>query len=198
LVPSLAIRGGPSIEDVGCFAYQLNGMIEFFTKGADDNVAKLRADIYKEFGHMRNQDGMFLHRYVDGPAPPMISYQDECKNEKTLTLDMVEKWVNDHDRHDGRLGFFSGFHPTPLFTKVAKPLLSMKTTGSISVERAAKPLKNKVATSERNRLGTDKRSVLLRVGINLRLKALSLNNSAALIDLVGDGLDHDDDDMIFE
>jgi hypothetical protein len=51
----------------------------------------------------------------------------------------------------------------------------MKTTGSISVERAAKPLKNKVADKTRNRnsKGT-KRTVLLRCGLNLRLKRQSL------------------------
>jgi hypothetical protein len=40
-----------------------------------------------------------------------------------------------------------------------RPLLSIKTTGSISLERVAKPLKNRVATK-----------ILLRVGLNLRLK----------------------------
>jgi hypothetical protein len=59
---------------------------------------------------------------------------------------------------------------------VAKPLLSIKTTGSISVERLAKPLKNKVATKERNRLDTDKRTVLQRAGLNLRLKSESLKS----------------------
>ena len=68
LVPGVAIKGGPS-KDAGCFAYQLQGMIHFFTQGTQDEVASLRGSIYKEFGHMRNQDGEFLHRYMVGPAP---------------------------------------------------------------------------------------------------------------------------------
>jgi hypothetical protein len=62
------------------------------------------------------------------------------------------------------------------FNCVAKPLLPMKTTGSISVERAAKPLKNKIADKTRNRNSKDKRTVLLRCGLNLRLKRQSLES----------------------
>ena len=57
----------------------------------------------------------------------------------------------------------------------------MKTTGSISVERAAKPLKNKVAEKSRNRNSKDKRTVLLRVGLNLRLKRESLQAMKAAL-----------------
>jgi hypothetical protein len=39
-----------------------------------------------------------------------------------------------------------------IFTQVAKHLLSIKTTGLLSVLRAAKPLKNKLATKEQNSL----------------------------------------------
>ena len=53
---------------------------------------------------------------------------------------------------------------------------AMKTIGSISVERAAKPLKNKVADKSRNRSSKDTRMVLLRVGLNLRLKRESLQS----------------------
>jgi hypothetical protein len=70
---------------------------------------------------------------------------------------------------------FADLPPTPYFTCVAKPLLSMKTTGSIPVERAAKPLKNKVADRTRNSYSKDsKRTVLLLCGLNLRLKRESL------------------------
>jgi hypothetical protein len=52
---------------------------------------------------------------------------------------------------------------------VAKPLLSMGSTGSIPVKQVAKPLKNRVVTPEHNRLSTDKREILLHVGINMHL-----------------------------
>ena len=50
----------------------------------------------------------------------------------------------------------------------------MKTTGSISVERVAEPLRNRIADKTRNRNSKDKRTVLPRVGLNLRLKRESL------------------------
>ena len=51
---------------------------------------------------------------------------------------------------------------------IAIPLASIRTEGSISVERVAKPLKNKVWSKERNKLGPEKAAVLLRAGLNLR------------------------------
>ena len=51
---------------------------------------------------------------------------------------------------------------------IAKQLMSIRTEGSISVERVAKPLKNKVWTNERNRLGPGNAAMMLRVGLNLR------------------------------
>jgi hypothetical protein len=49
-----------------------------------------------------------------------------------------------------------------------EPLLSLRTTGSITVERIAKPMKHKVLEKHRNRLGIPKAEMLLRVGLNLR------------------------------
>ena len=71
----------------------------------------------------------------------------------------------------------------------------MKTTGSISVERAAKPLKNKVAEKSRNRNSKDKRTVLLRVGLNLRLKRESLEAVKAAL---GKVVDLEDDALVYK
>jgi hypothetical protein len=57
----------------------------------------------------------------------------------------------------------------------------MKTTGCISVERAAKPLRNKVADKSRNRNSKDKMTVLLRVGLNLRLQKEPLQSVKAAL-----------------
>ena len=45
----------------------------------------------------------------------------------------------------------------------------MRTTGSISVERAAKPMKNNVMIKTRGRLMKEKGLVMLRAGLNMRL-----------------------------
>jgi hypothetical protein len=47
----------------------------------------------------------------------------------------------------------------------------MKMTGSISVTRVDNPLTDNVVDTWRNRLSKDKRTVLLRVGLNLCLKS---------------------------
>jgi len=60
-------------------------------------------------------------------------------------------------------------------------LLSMRTTGSISVERVAKPLKNKVMTDTRANMKKGAAEVLLRAGLNLRLlRRLKLAQRAAV------------------
>ena len=46
-------------------------------------------------------------------------------------------------------------------------LLSLRTTGSMSVERAAKHLKVAVYTKQRNRLEFGNKKMLLRTGLNL-------------------------------
>jgi hypothetical protein len=95
-----------------------------------------------------------------------------------LTLVNVADWVEQWGRHSsGRLRFFADLNPTRFFELVAKPLLSIKTTGSNSIERVAKPLKRRVATKERNRLSNDKATMLLRAEMNLRLKKESFDST---------------------
>ena len=72
-------------------------------------------------------------------------------------------------RHDSRLAWWA-VHASSciLYQAVARPLLSVRVTGSMTVERVAKPLNNRVMTKERSRLSSEKSSMLLRVGLNLR------------------------------
>ena len=68
-----------------------------------------------------------------------------------------------------RLAWFEAWFPQSRFyTKLAKPLLSLRTTGSMSVERVAKHLKVAVYTKHRNRLECGNKKMLLRTGLNLR------------------------------
>ena len=68
-----------------------------------------------------------------------------------------------------RLASFEAWVPDSTFyTKIANPLMSLRTTGSMTVERVAKPLKNYVFSKGRRRLNRQRASQLLRCGLNLR------------------------------
>ena len=81
----------------------------------------------------------------------------------------MSKWIVDTGGHMSRLAWFEAWFPqSKFYTKLAKPLFSLRTTGSMSVERVAKPLKAAVYTKQRNRLECGNKKMLLRTGINLR------------------------------
>jgi hypothetical protein len=64
---------------------------------------------------------------------------------------------------------------------------SIKTTGSISVERVAKLLRRtKLANKNRNRLNIDKHALLLRIELNLRLKKEPMQSVKAALGKVVD------------
>ena len=90
--------------------------------------------------------------------------------QKHLTFEDVGKYLDETGYHNGRLVFFEAWAlASDFYTHVAKRLLSMRSTGSISVERAAKPMKNNVMIKTRNTLKKDKGLVLLRAGLNMRV-----------------------------
>ena len=98
----------------------------------------------------------------------------------------VHKWITTYKGVTGRLEHFEGdeeYSDIAYARYIAKPLLSMKTAGSVSVERVAKPLKDGVLTRNRNRLGNERRIVALRAGLNLNLKMrLRLQQSAIALE----------------
>jgi hypothetical protein len=133
-------------------------MLNFFAPGEENRDA--RESMRQECLKIRDQKDPYTFKYMPDP-PDSLAYGDAAEEtETTLIIQDVARWVEQWDSHLSRL-IFADLTPTAYFAVVAKPLLSIETTGSISVERDAKPLKNKIANKRPNRLRIYKRTVLL-------------------------------------
>ena len=74
-----------------------------------------------------------------------------------------------YDGMNGRFRFFQAYMPlSPLYQCVGKPLLSMKASGSMDVERATKPFKHLILQKHRNSLPDAKGVKLFRSQQNLK------------------------------
>ena len=98
-------------------------------------------------------------------SDPTVANLDQNK----LRMKHVVDWVGKTGGIEGRIAFFALFEDNPFTKKIAMPLLSFRTSGSMSVERTAKPFKRQILTKERNRLINSKAELFLRVGLNLRI-----------------------------
>jgi hypothetical protein len=79
------------------------------------------------------------------------------------------EWVEKYENIDGRFHFFEAYtHFSSLYQQVGKRLLSMKSIGSMDMERTAKPFKHCILTKERSKLTIEKGIVLFRAGQNLK------------------------------
>ena len=108
-------------------------------------------------------------KYWDNPIPAPVSVDQLDKTYNDFTLDDVMSWIEDHNNIEGRFRFFDVYNPNSAFyCRVARPLISMHTTGSIDVERVAKPFKHNLLWKERNCLSDENGIVLFRSAQNLR------------------------------
>jgi hypothetical protein len=149
---------------------QVRAMVNFFVRKEEtidqQDYITLIEGVIDEWKELNNQEGRYASCFA-GPAPESKSKEELLRQQKTLKLKQVSAWVTATRRHPARLRFFSTLPRSVFIEKVAKTLLSIRSTGSIAVERVAKPLKNKILTRARNQLEIDKQETLLRVGLNL-------------------------------
>jgi hypothetical protein len=88
---------------------------------------------------------------------------------RAFTIDHVLEWVEKYENIDLCFRFFEVYARfSPLCQQVGKRLLSMKSVGSMDVERTAKPFKHCMLSKDRNRLFDEKGIVMFRAGQNLK------------------------------
>ena len=153
------------VDDV---ASQVNAMLATYIPGNGKEIENKRARVKREFAAFLSQTGEWAHRF-NSPPPPAMSLEEAKKAQATLTVKNVSDWVKATGGHEARIQWFEAWAPrSELYLLVAKPLLSIRATGSIDTERIAKPLKRYIKTKERNRLSDERAEICLRAGINLR------------------------------
>ena len=103
------------------------------------------------------------------PIPEDGTPEENENRNKKFTLAHVLEWVEKYENIDGRFCFFEAYARfSSLYQLVGKRLLSMKSVGSMDVERTAKPFKHSIFTKERNSLKDERGIVLFRAGQNLK------------------------------
>ena len=155
---------------------QVRLMVNFFVRKKSNNEDEqthndLVENIIDEWKELNNQEGRYAPCYA-GPPPARKAGKELQEDQKKLTLENVKDWVVKTNYHPAHLPFFSTLELTAFVKQTVTSLLSItRSVGSISVERVAKPLKNKVLTKARNQLEDEKAELLLRVGLNLTFLA---------------------------
>jgi hypothetical protein len=143
-----------------------NKALDFYVKETEENKDD-RLKISMDFQEIAAMTGKYVFKFQVHGKP----LDEPGSDAMPLTLVSVQQWIDKFHGSNGRLTFFSdGYERSLYFKKIALPLLSMKTTGSITVERVAKPLKHGVLDPTRNRLDPMKQIMCLRAGLNLNMK----------------------------
>lgn len=147
----------------------MQNTIKFFIPGESEAEKTQRKECMSTFTQFYLQTGEFSH-YFETRRRPALNAEEATFDAKKLTLKMVDDWINESGGHNTRIEWWKlRCESTVLYKKVVSPLLSTRTTGSITVERAAKTIKNNVCIPIRNRLRSEKASLIMRVGWNLKL-----------------------------
>ena len=144
-----------------------NDMVNFYSN--ERNVDELKTATNMYFSQLDTWKHRFPTKNVlplkFANSDPTVANLDQ----KKLRMKHVVDWVGKTGGIEGRIAFFALFEDNPFTKKIAMPLLSFRTSGSMSVERTAKPFKRQILTKERNRLINSKAELFLRVGLNLRI-----------------------------
>jgi uncharacterized sporulation protein YeaH/YhbH (DUF444 family) len=114
----------------------------------------------REFNEYYGRQGVwknvFHEPFEELPNPDLIR-----KKQKSLRLKEVSQWLVETDGVKGRLDFFCTVSNYNIYRRVAKPILSARTSGSIAVERVVKPLKKRVLGRDRASLGIENVAICL-------------------------------------
>jgi len=163
--------------------YHINAMLDFFSAGVtpeEQRPLKLALNQYL------SRQGFWMDMFRDEITGPVLSQEAVVNAQEQLTLQDVRNWIEITGGHESRLEFFQMVPDNLCHKMILTTLMSMRTTGSIAVERIAKPFKVNVLSKKRNRLLTSNAELLLRVGLNLRFLLDHRKESKAAL-VVGNG-----------
>ena len=136
-------------------------MINHFIAGNDEKQRSLRDKLIREYEEFKTGTGLYSSMFAE-------NRQEEKDQSELLTINDITSWLKSTGGHNSRLAWWKTWRKNSvLFREITRPLLSLRSSGSMTVERVAKPLKNSVYTKERRAMLGGKTAVLLRAGLNL-------------------------------
>jgi hypothetical protein len=157
----------PFIEG-GVYSF-VKSMVKHFVPGSTERDELKRKRLQMDFMQFHTQTGKFTHLF-DHPRPGSEDPEVTKEKQTGLNLNTITQWLKDSSGADARHAWWMVNAPSSeLYECIAKPLLSVRTTGSITAERVANTLNDSVLTMKRNWLEAAGSShEVLRAGINLR------------------------------